>query len=323
MNKDIELDSQLSALKSRFQGCTDATFFRRGDLLGISIQNADGSADILLQGAQLLEFTPRGEDRVIWCSDAVAYEKGVPLRGGVPICWPWFGPLANNVAAIQNQCGVPETSAPQHGFARNLSWELLRVESLADGRTVVELQLSDSSATQTMLDCPFQLHMRFEIGRQLGMVLTAKNTDIQSTMHFTSALHSYFAVSDIYATDVFGLDSVAYVDSLDGGAIKTQSGKVPIASEVDRIYFVESGEGLTPVVIRMPVRDIKIESKGSDSAIVWNPWVEKSRSLSQFHDTDYQHMLCVETANAFQNVISLAPGESHALSVRVSTMPKQ
>ena len=115
-----------------------------------------------------------------------------------------------------------------------------------------------------------------------------------------------------------------YLDSLEGRVEKTEEAPVvKFKGEVDRIYFVESGEGLTPVVIRMPVRDIKIESKGSDSAIVWNPWVEKSRSLSQFHDTDYQHMLCVETANAFQSVISLAPGESHALSVRVSTMPKQ
>ena len=312
-------DIELNSLQTRFADCVHATFFRRGDLLGVDVHNAHGAATVLLQGAQLLEFTPHGEDRVIWCSDAVAYKSGVPLRGGVPVCWPWFGPLENNTTAIQNQCVGPVDSAPQHGFVRTLDWDLVLVESLPDGGTAIELTLCDSFETQSMLACAFELVMRFEIGGRLHLALTARNTDTNSTMSFTSALHSYFAVSNIKHSEVLGLDAMFYVDSLDDGAIKSQQGAVGFDAEVDRIYFAQPGEGLTPLTIRTPERDIIVESSGSDSAIVWNPWIEKSRGLSQFRDTDYQRMLCVETANAFQNVISLPPGASHRLSVTVST----
>ncbi|GHA17902.1 D-hexose-6-phosphate mutarotase [Arenicella chitinivorans] len=316
MNKKI--DTQLDRLRTRFAECVDATFFRKGDLLGLCVDNSHGSATLLLQGAQLLEYTPSGHDPVIWCSDAVVYKQGVPLRGGVPICWPWFGPLANNVSSVQSLCGIPIASAPQHGFVRTLEWELLRVESLTDARTALELRLCDSPATQTMLACAFELTLRIEIGSCLSMHLVAKNTDSRANLTFTSALHSYFAVSDIYQTDVQGLDAVSYVDILDGGAIKHQQGAVNFDTEVDRIYFAQPGAGLTPLVIQTPKRDIELLSRGSDSAIVWNPWIEKSQRLSQFNEDDYQSMVCVETANAFNDVISLAPGESHQLTLTAS-----
>ena len=326
---------QLAELKQRFAENEEVSFFINDELIGLRVDNPFATAIILLQGAQLLEFTPRDKPRLIWCSDAVEYKQGKPLRGGIPICWPWFGPLQNNVEEITRQ--VEAKDAPQHGFARSQDWSLETIETSRLGVTQLVFALSDNAVSRQYFNKSFQLQLQFTIGESLDVALKIKNTGMDQ-LYFTGALHSYFAVYDINKTRVFGLDNLPFIDSVNAGKSSVQSGALGITQETDRIYFApeirESQEAQDPlahernielsrvpgsdILVKCPDRKIKVRSQGSKSVIVWNPWIEKSRGLSQFKDDEYLEMLCVETANAHLDYISLAPQQEHVLAANIA-----
>ncbi|VUD69168.1 Putative glucose-6-phosphate 1-epimerase [Thalassocella blandensis] len=329
------LTQQVAELKQRFVENEEVSFFINDELIGLRVDNPFATAIILLQGAQLLEFTPRDKARLIWCSEAVEYKQGKPLRGGIPICWPWFGPLKNNVEAITLQ--VHAEQAPQHGFARSQDWHLESITTSRLGTTKLVFTLTDNEISRAYFDKSFALQLSFTIGESLDVALTVKNTG-DSELSFTGALHSYFAVSDINKTRIFGLDNLPFIDSVNADESAVQSGALDITQETDRIYFAPeireaqelhdpltqtthleiAREPCSDLLVKCPERKIKIRSRGSKSAIVWNPWIEKSRGLSQFKDDEYLEMLCVETANAHLDFITLAPQHEHVLAASIA-----
>ena len=294
----------MESLNKRY-GIKDTLAFKvaEGGLIKALISNKLAQAEIVLQGGQLTHFKPRHASPVIWMSQQARFAPGKAIRGGVPICWPWFGPHAS------------DSRLPQHGFARTADWAVVESESMPDGETRLCLSLPASQVSRTQWPHCCQLLLQITVGQQLQLALTATNTG-DSAVELGAAFHSYFIVGDSSRIRISGLDGHDYLDKPDGYARKQQQGDIRIAGEVDRIYLDTLGD----CVIHDPVlkRKIIISKQGSASTIVWNPGREKAEAMADFEDNGYQTMVCIESANAADDVRRLAPGETHTLLQRIS-----
>jgi glucose-6-phosphate 1-epimerase len=293
--------TNVSALNDQFALAEQLVFKQgQGGLVVAEVNNKKGSALIALQGAQVLSWAPKDEQAVIWLSKEAKYLPGKSIRGGVPICWPWFGPHAS------------EAGFPSYGFARTTPWEVLQTEHLSDDRTRLVFRLIESEAHRAWWPhaTPVECHM--VVGETLELELITQN-DGTAPVTITEALHTYFEVGDITKVKVLDLDNSDYLDKVDAGKRKQQSGPVTINSEVDRVYLNTSSE----CVIDDPVlqRRIHINKRGSDSTVVWNPWIEKANKLGDMGEAGYLRMLCVESGNIAENTVQLAPGAEHRLWV--------
>ena len=285
-----------------------------GELLAVDIDNQSASARVFLQGAQVSHYRRHGEPPVLWCSDQCDYREGTPLRGGIPLCWPWFGVLDKNPAAISRQ--VVGGDRPAHGLVRNRVWHLAGIEQPSPALTRLILTLSVTP--ENGWNAPASLTLVVEIGDRLGLDLYVTN-DGPEAFYFSAALHSYYAVSAIDRVRVQGLERLNYIDCVDGWTTRRQRGDLAIAAETDRIYH-GTWQPLT-LVDRGWRRALVISSEGSDSAVIWNPWIDKSRRLPQFADAAYKDMLCIETANAGDDCVVLEPGQQHRLGFSVRSRP--
>ncbi|MCF6187766.1 MAG: D-hexose-6-phosphate mutarotase [Desulfobulbaceae bacterium] len=265
----------------------------------IEVRNAQAQAKIALQGAHLFHYQRENEDPLIWLSDASFFETGKAIRGGIPICWPWFGKH-------------PSPKMPQHGFARTALWELLEVEEASEDETELTLQLHHLPEHFKLWPHRFELRLHITIGRSLTLALTTTNCDEQS-FTITSALHSYFAVSDIQTISIEGLENTPYLDTVTNRR-EMQTGRVRITQEVDRIHQ----QVQSPLTLHDLDRTVTIRSEGSSSVVVWNPWVDKCARMADMHDGAYRTMVCIETANALDDAQSLDPGAEHTLAVLLS-----
>jgi glucose-6-phosphate 1-epimerase len=274
-----------------------------GGLRRAVISTGAAEAVIYLHGAHVAEWTPRGQRPVLYLSSKSLFESGKAIRGGVPVIFPWFGPRANG----QN--------GPMHGFARTMSWEIAETKLLDDGRVRVVLELAPDDSTRSLGYDAFHLRYQVTVGETLEMELETVN-DGTATFSFEEALHTYFAIGDIHRVSVSGLEGTAYIDKTDAFKRKVQ-GQEPmrIAKETDQVYL---GTKAT-CVIHDPVRNrsIAVEKSGSETTVVWNPWIEKTRTLSDMAEDDWQQMLCVETANAGDQAVHLPPGKSHKMTARI------
>ncbi|MFM9912355.1 MAG: D-hexose-6-phosphate mutarotase [Methylophilaceae bacterium] len=300
--------SDLVSLNERFALAGNLSFIEATDYLGNSlaiarIQNVHASADIAIQGAQILTYEPENDAPVIWLSPHAKFIAGKAIRGGVPVCWPWFG---NHET---------ETSYPAHGFARNLAWNVLGSDALEDGSTrlVFELQSNDTAKMQW----PFEYHLRYvvTVGATLSVELITKNIG-SSPFVISEALHTYLVIGDIEKTAVTGLADTEYLDKVDGFKRKTQSGDIKIRSEVDRVYLNTAADCV--IEDSKLNRRIRISKSGSQTTVVWNPWAEKTVQMGDLGNEGYRGFVCVESANAAENALTLTPGESHTLRVTYS-----
>ena len=272
-----------------------------------------GDAELLLaqQGAQILSYRRGTQPPLIWLSEQAAYQRGQSVRGGVPVCWPWFGDLTRNPPAVQ---AMVSGEAPFHGLVRTLDWQLGEVEQLNTG-VRVSLSLPSGSALPGWQGT-VQPRLQLTLGDDLLIELHNANTG-QQTAAISQALHSYFAISDIQKVQLHGLDGCRYIETLEDWAERRQQGDLGFAGETDRIYL--------DVPARLELLDhgwqrrLVLEVSGSRSAIVWNPWIDKAARLSQFAADAWQRMLCIETANVWDDCLQLAPGERHCLSLRLSS----
>lgn len=298
------MDMQLEKLQADF-GSGQLTF-RRGDggLIFLRVGNALGEAEICLYGAQVLAFAPRGEAPVLWLSRQSCFAPGKAIRGGVPICWPWFGAHPGGAGK------------PAHGFARVAEWQLDAVSTLGSGATRLVFRLDPSMVPAGLCEQDFELEYCVTVGRELTLELTMTNCDVK-VMEVSAALHSYFAVSDIDAIEITGLGGAEVIDTVTG-KIGRETEVIRIAGETDRIYCGTDAE----VTISDPGagRKIKIERLGSHSAVVWNPWVEKSRRLPDFGDEEYRTMVCVEAGMVRSDAKRLSPGENWILGCRIGVV---
>jgi D-hexose-6-phosphate mutarotase len=274
-----------------------------GGLDRLALDAGEGEALVYLQGAHLAHFQPKGAKPVLWMSAASRFEAGKPLRGGVPVCFPWFGPKA----------GSPE--APLHGYARILSWTVAAVTRETDGSLRAVLELTAEAAAASGLPREFSLSLAVTVSRTLRMELAVRNAGgVPAT--FEEALHSYLAVSDVRQVRIRGLEGVGYVDKTAGMARKpAETGPIAIVGETDRVYPGATGT----VTVEDPGwgRRLVVGKRGSATTVVWNPWVAKAKAMPDFGEDEWTGMVCVETANALDDAIHLAPGASHVMTATI------
>ena len=282
-------------------GIDGQLLFMRGtnDMPIVAINNDLGQAKIALQGAHIMHFQPVGEQPMIWMSEDAQFKPGKSLRGGIPICWPWFG--AHTV----------DSSFPAHGFARVANWQPIASEALVDGRTSIYLELIHNDASRKMCGHGLSLQLQVIVGATLELVLkTTNNGEIPFTL--SQAMHTYFQVGDVRKVHIEGLNGCAYLDKVEGFKRKSQDGSVYIKEETDRIYVgVKESIRLIDSSLK---RAIVIQHQGGGSMVVWNPWVEVAEKMGDLGSDGYLRMLCVETANAAEHQVVLAAGESHIMT---------
>ncbi len=262
-----------------------------------------GEADLYLQGAHLTHWTPRGQRPVLFVSPKSLFAAGKAIRGGVPIIFPWFGARSD---------GKP---GPAHGFARSSDWTVESARLCEDARVEIALSLSSSDATRQFWDSDFRLRLRVTVGSELEMELETSNQG-KTPFTFEEALHTYLAVGDVEQVSLFGLENTVYIDKTDGFKRKKQENEaVRIAMETDQVHL----DTQATCTVWDPVWDrrITVEKSGSASTVIWNPWSEKSKGMSDMEADGWKQMLCVETANAADNAVVLAPGASHMLTAKI------
>ena len=277
-----------------------------GNLPVVAVGNSQASATIALQGAHVMTWTPRGEQPVLWLSRVAKFAAGKSIRGGVPICWPWFGPHAT------------EPKYPSHGFARTVMWKVIETQVLRDGSIRLVFELVQDDATRAFWPHSTEARYIVTVGSSLDLELVTRNTG-KTAVVIGGALHTYFGVDDIRTCAVHGLGDSPYLDMVDGGKKKQQVGPVTINAEVDRIYLDSTAD----ILIDDPGlnRRIHIAKRGSTSSVVWNPWVDKAVKMGDFGPNGYLNMVCVESSNAATDVVEVPAGGEHRLWVRYSVEP--
>lgn len=266
----------------------------------LEIQNDCAEAKIVLQGAHLFHYKVKNKPALLWVSKMAYFDEGKAIRGGVPICFPWFGKNKENA------------TLPQHGFARTALWKVVLEEEVDESTTHIRLQLKPNVDTLEQWPYLFDLYLDITIGNELSIALSATNADTKP-FEITAALHTYFSVSDINTVSIKGLDESRYYDALDDSCYK-QKGDIFIQEEVDRVYLDPSDT----VTLLDGESRVYLQQDGSNSLVVWNPWIEKSEQMADMSAEGYRSMVCLETANAREDARVLNPNETHVLKAVIS-----
>jgi glucose-6-phosphate 1-epimerase len=273
-----------------------------GGLPRLNVRTNRSTAEIYLHGAHVTGFQKNDEPPLLFMSGLSQFAGGKPIRGGVPICFPWFG---------------PREGSPAHGFARLTNWELAGTTALPDGSVSVRLHLPKQAGVAEAFTGTVEFLVT--VGETLTMELLVENSS-NAPVSFEGCLHTYFTVGDISEVSILGLKGVEYLDKVGGSTLKRETADaIRINSEVDRVYL----DTTAPVEIHDAKlrRVIRVDKSGSVSTVVWNPWVAKSKAMPDFGDEEFHQMVCVESGNVGQNTTLLAPGESSELRVVLSSQP--
>jgi D-hexose-6-phosphate mutarotase len=274
-----------------------------GGLIVAAVANSHAESMIALQGAHVMTWQPRGQEPVLWLSRFGKFAPGKSIRGGVPICWPWFGPHA------------ADAKLPGHGFARTVMWEAKETRALDNGATFLRFGLIETETTRAQWPHPSTAELLVTVGAELTVELLTRNAGT-TPFPLGEAFHSYFHISDVADVAIRGLEGGAYLDKVGTPARRTQQGSIVIGSEVDRIYLDTEADCL--IEDRGLKRRIRIAKKNSRSTVVWNPWIEKAEKMGDFGAEGYRGMVCVESGNAADNVVTVAPGAAHSLVAVIS-----
>lgn len=264
----------------------------------IEVQNSAATAKIALQGAHLFEYKRPDKEDILWLSSLARFEEKFPIRGGIPICWPWFGPNKENPAL------------PQHGFARISVFTLYEHEEIGEKTTQLTFQLCDSLESKRLWPFSFELYVKFRISDTLHVSLETLNKGTKSFV-LSQALHTYFQVDDITQVSLLGLKNTRYYDQLDN-SYSLQKSAVFFDKETDCIYL-----NANDPIIETESKKVVLKNFGSNSLVVWNPWTEKTKKIADMSDDAYKKMLCVETANALDDTLIIQPDCGYTLSMQV------
>lgn len=273
------------------------------DLESLHVCNRFARASLFLHGAQVVAFRPVGEAEVLWTSVRSAYVAGKAIRGGVPICFPWFG------------AHPTRADLPGHGFARLSRWSLSNAIDLSDGRTQLTLCLESNEHTLAAWPHRFFATYTITLGSTLELALEIENRDA-APFTFEAALHSYFDVADIRQTTLEGLGGASYLDNAAALAPRVEQPLATFTGETDRWFH---GSEATCIIGDPRLgRRIVVAKQASNTTIVWNPWSEKAARLADFGDHEWPGMLCVETANVGEHRITLEPAQRHLMGQTIS-----
>jgi glucose-6-phosphate 1-epimerase len=276
-----------------------------GGLPKVRVATPLATAEIYLHGAQVTAWQPAGAEEAIFLSQHSHWKDGLAIRGGIPICFPWFRAKAD------------DPKAPSHGFVRTREWQLDSVTAEEDGAVTVVCSTESDEATRRWWPHEFRLVHRVAIGKALRLELIVKNTG-SDRLSFEEVLHTYFRVGDARRVRVRGLDQVAYLDNTDGNGEKIQSGDIVFAAATDNAYLNTQGalELIDPVLRRA----IRTEKENSATTVVWNPWQQGAAALSDLGDEEWERMTCVEASNILGSAVKLAPGEEHIMRATLSVV---
>ena len=296
---------KLKELQNRFVDCDYITFEQtERDVVLIRINHPQATATISLQGGQVLEWRPTSQaEAVLWRSDSTHWLPNRAIRAGVPICWPWFG------------AHPTEQSAPAHGYARLCDWEVAAISIGPSGAVDIDLCMVPTHEAAMLFALNACLATRISVSEVLSISLTTTNTG-EDPIIITEALHAYFKVGEIGDIQIEGLDGGGYIDLIDKNVGKVQVGAVRFAGETGKVFLNTLKDCL--IIDRALERTIRIEKSGSHSTIVWNPWLETGSKMNDLGPVAWQKMICVESANALDNIVTLEPGAQHTLSVKYS-----
>ncbi len=273
-----------------------------GGLAAVVVTSPAAHGALFLHGGQVTSWVPTGAGTdVLFVSRQAVWQRDRAIRGGIPVCFPWFGAHPTNPAA------------PSHGFARLREWRLASIEPRGDG-VVVAVDYSSDAASRELW--PHEFHLRLEVafGATLQVALTVTNSG-RETFSFEEALHTYFAVADVRSASLSGLAGARYLDTVGGIREARQQGDVRFEAETDRIYFTTDGAVIHD---RSRPRRITVHKKNSANTVVWNPWIARAIALADFGDDEWTRMLCVETCNVRDAAIPLDPGHSHTMTTAVA-----
>lgn len=273
----------------------------QGELPRIEVTTNRSTAELYLHGAHVTGFQKQGEPPLLFTSQCSRFTVNQPIRGGVPIIFPWFGAREGGTA---------------HGFARLADWELIETSTLPSGGATLRFSLPELPEAATWP--PFAAYYVVTVTDRLTMELIVVNTSVDQSFSFENCLHTYFTVGDINAVSVTGLKGVTYQDKVENFAQKVEDqDAIRIDAEVDRVYF----DTTAPVEIHDSSlrRIIRLEKTGSDSTVVWNPWIARSQQIPDFGTDEYKRMLCVESGNIGKNWVNLAPGQTSVLRLELSS----
>jgi glucose-6-phosphate 1-epimerase len=303
-------DYDISQLNDKYALQGDNSYVRfqtgEGGLPVVEIQNSQASATICLQGAHLLSWIPGDEEEVIWLSEAAKFNPGKAIRGGIPICWPWFG--AHGSATEEAR-----PDFPAHGFVRTANWKVICTEALDGDSTRITFTTEPQPENAHMWPAGTNLQLQVTIGKKLEMELITHNNGSEQVT-IGQALHTYFRVGDVNNVLVHGLEDTVYLDKLEAFKRKQQIGPITISEEVDRIYLDTTNDCV--IEDRSLKRNIIIIKCGSNSTVVWNPWRETASKMGDLGADGYKTMLCVESCNAATDVVTIEPGKAHHLWVQ-------
>ena len=269
-----------------------------GGLPKVQISTPSATAEIYLHGAQVTSWKPTGFDEVIFLSQHSRWENGKAIRGGIPVCFPWF------------RAKTDDPKAPAHGFARTKAWDVEGIDKIADA-VLVTLSTQTDAESRKWWPCECRVVLKIAVGAQLRLDLTVTNTGSDS-FHFEEALHTYNRVGDVHSLRISGLDGVAYLDNRDGNLRKLQAGEIRLTAATDNAYLGTQ----IPVEIFDPVlkRRIRLEKQNSLTTVVWNPWKEDAAKLADLGDDEWEQFACVEASNILASPVTLAPGEQHTMT---------
>lgn len=297
------MTATVAVLNDRF-AIPDRLLFKESPtgLIVAEIDTPEAEASLCLQGGHVMRWRPKTEaEPVVWLSQDARLAPGKSIRGGVPVCWPWFGAHAT------------EAKWPAHGYARTVPWEVLETAAHRDGAIEMVLRLVESDQTRAMWPHRTELTLRVGIGRTFKAALTTTNRDTQP-VQITEALHTYFQIGDIAETQVRGLEGCEYADKVRNFTRQRQQGAISFAAETDRVYLNTESECVIDDA-RLK-RRIRIAGRGSRSVVVWTPWQDKADTMGDLGPGQgWRRMVCVESANALDNAVTIAGGGSHTLAV--------
>jgi glucose-6-phosphate 1-epimerase len=273
-----------------------------GGLLRVRITNAFGEGEVYLHGAHVTSWKPANNDEMLFVSTKSGWQEGQAIRGGIPICFPWFRAKMN------------DAQVPAHGFARTKTWQ---IESIVqnEGRVSVSMFTESDEQTRRWWPGEFRLIHRLTFGSELKLELICRNTGT-TPLRFEEALHTYNRVADVEQVRLQGLNAVHFLDNTDSNKEKTQVGDLAQASQTDSAYMnTDNAVDLLDPKMR---RRIRLQKENSLTTVVWNPWREGAAGLRDLGDGEWKQFLCVEASNVLGASVNLDPGQEHKMTAVLS-----
>ena len=273
-----------------------------GGLPRVQVTGSGAQGEIYLHGAQVTSWKPTGDDEVLFVSGKSRWEEGQAIRGGIPICFPWF------------RAKTDDLHAPAHGFVRTKAWRLESIVEDDVGTAVVMFTESDEQ-TRHWWPGEFRLVHRAIFGSELKLELTCSNTG-KAPLWFEEALHTYNQVADVGSVRLHGLDGTRYLDNTDSNKEKAQAGEVTIAWQTDNAFL--NTQNAVDLIDPKMRRRIRLQKRNSSTTVVWNPWREGAGRLRDLAEDEWKQFLCVEASNIIGTAVTLAPGQEHKMSAVLS-----